>query len=191
MKYLLNKKNKKGNLFNYSFLMKQVWLKLEIVGSFLHRLFCKQTLPNFYRVSDGFFRGGQPKEKGFDELRQMGVKTIVNMRAIDSDRKFIKQRFHYEHIGFHPSKPPKDEVLSFLRIVSNKSLHPIFLHCYFGVDRTGMLCAIYRIIIEGKSKEEAIEEMKKFGFHFWHRGLLKFVQELDIDSIKQSLGIHS
>ncbi|GAB4190911.1 MAG: hypothetical protein Tsb0015_12460 [Simkaniaceae bacterium] len=167
--------------------MKQFWLRLEIIGSFFHRFFCKQSLPNFHSVCEGFFRGGQPKEKGFDELSRMGIKTIINMRAVDSDRKFLKKRFYYAHLGFHPSKPSLDEVIAFLKIVTNKALHPIFLHCYFGADRTGMLCAVYRIIIEGKTKQEAIEEMKQLGFHFWHRRLLHFIQDLDEEHLRTSL----
>ncbi len=167
--------------------MKQLWLRLEILGSYLHRIFFRESLPNFHRVSDGLFRGGQPKEKGFDELSRLGIKTVINMRAIDSDRRYVAKKFNYKHIGFHPSKPSLEEVTTFLKIVNDKANYPIFLHCYFGTDRTGMLCAIYRIVVEGKSKKQAIEEMKKHGFHFWHRNLLRFIDELDIESLKKSI----
>jgi hypothetical protein len=53
------------------------------------------------------------------------------------------------------------------------------------------MCAIYRIAVEGWTKEEAIEEMTKgdFGFHEIWDNLIKFIKDLDIDEIKKKAGM--
>lgn len=44
-------------------------------------------LPNFFKVSDVLYRGAQPEEEGFPELNKLGIKTVVNLRTMHSDRK--------------------------------------------------------------------------------------------------------
>ena len=34
-------------------------------------------LPNFHKVNDGLYRGGQPKDDGFAQLKKMGIKVEV------------------------------------------------------------------------------------------------------------------
>jgi hypothetical protein len=53
------------------------------------------------------------------------------------------------------------------------------------------MCAIYRIAVQGWSKDEAIEEMTKgnFGFHEVWDNLLEYIRGLDIEKIRQQAGI--
>jgi protein-tyrosine phosphatase len=40
----------------------------------------------------------------------------------------------------------------------------IFVHCRLGDDRTGMMVAAYRMAEEGWTADEAMNEMRSFGF---------------------------
>jgi len=53
------------------------------------------------------------------------------------------------------------------------------------------LCAIYRIAVQGWSKDEAIEEMTKggFGYHSIWQNLPKYIRKINIEEIKQSAGL--
>src|SRR5688500_6818585 len=44
-----------------------------------------KELPNFHKVNDMVYRGAQPKSGGLELLKQLGVKTVVNLRD-DDDR---------------------------------------------------------------------------------------------------------
>ena len=43
-------------------------------------------LPNLHCVDDRLYRGAQPTDEGFAQLKAMGVKTVVNLRSFHSDR---------------------------------------------------------------------------------------------------------
>jgi len=44
-------------------------------------------LPNLHRVTPSLYRGAQPLDSGFEQLRKLGVKKVINLRAFHSDRK--------------------------------------------------------------------------------------------------------
>ncbi len=145
-------------------------------------------LDNLHKVSDSLYRGAQPTEEGMKELKKLGIKTIVNFRSDHSDMDEIKSiEFHYEEIRMTASKPQIDDVVRFLHIVSDSNGSPVFIHCQHGSDRTGMMCAIYRIFIQDWSKEDAIEEMTEggYGFHSIWTNLADFIRELNVEEIKQ------
>ena len=143
---------------------------------------------NFYRVSPELYRGGQPTRKGFGNLKAMGIRTVVNLRKFHSDRSETNEHsLGYEHITFNPMHPEDKEVVEFLEILADHTNRPIFVHCFYGSDRTGMMCAIYRVAVQGWSKEEAIAEWTEgpFRFHKSCRGLVKYFREIDLEEFKR------
>ena len=50
-----------------------------------------------------------------------------------------------------------------------------------------MMCAIYRIVIQGWTKDEAIAEMTQggFGFHSVWENLVDYLQQLDVEKLKR------
>jgi protein tyrosine phosphatase (PTP) superfamily phosphohydrolase (DUF442 family) len=151
----------------------------------------KPGLPNLHRVSDMYFRGAQPNAEGMRELARMKVKTVVNLRAINSDRDEIgDEALAYEHISFKAWHAEDEDVLRFLRIVTDPERQPVFVHCQHGADRTGMMTAIYRIVVEGWSKDDAISEMTQggYGFHAIWKDLVEYVRDLDVERLRKESG---
>jgi tyrosine-protein phosphatase SIW14 len=149
-------------------------------------------LPNFHKVSDDLYRGAQPTTEGMKELEKLGVKTVVNLRSMHSDRDEIKDiALAYEHIRMTTWNIEDKDVIRFLQIVTDPNRKPVFVHCKHGADRTGTMCAIYRVIVQGWSKDEAIEEMTKggFGYHNIWQNLPNYVRKLDVEEIKHNLGL--
>jgi len=152
----------------------------------------KPDLPNLHKVNDQLYRGAQPEKNGYEELAKMGIKTVICLRESDPDIEAIKRaKLECVHIPVKTWHPTDDEVVRFLKTVTDKKKQPVFVHCRHGSDRTGTMCAIYRVAIDGWSKADAIEEMTKgdFGFHSVWANLIRFIKKLDIDSLKQKAGL--
>ncbi len=149
-------------------------------------------VPNLYQVSPTLYRSAQPTAEGMKGLEKQGVKTIVNLRSFHSDRDEIAGTdLAYEHIPMRAWHPEEEEAVRFLRIVTDKERQPVLVHCQHGADRTGALCAVYRVAVQGWTKEEAIREMTEggFGFHTVWMNLPEWIRDLDIDRIKKRAGL--
>ena len=154
----------------------------------------RDGLPNLHQVTPTLYRGGQPTAAGMRQLKAMGVKTVVNLRSFSSDRDEIGDTcLAYEHIYMKAWYPEREEIVRFLQIVTDKKHTPVFVHCQHGADRTGLMCATYRVAVCKWTKEEAIREMTHggFGHHTIWKNLITFIEELDIDAIKKQAVIGS
>ena len=149
-------------------------------------------LPNLHRVTKDLYRGAQPTAEGMRELKKMGIKTIINLRSFHSDRDEIGDTgLAYEHIYMKAWHAEDEDVIRFLRIVGDKDRTPAFVHCQRGAERTGTVCAIYRVAVCGWTKEEAMKEMRHggFGFHSVWENLPTYIEGLDIEKIKRQAGL--
>src|SRR3977135_1355271 len=41
----------------------------------------REGLPNFHRVNENLYRGGQPTGSGVSKLAEIGIKTIIDLRG--------------------------------------------------------------------------------------------------------------
>jgi len=149
-------------------------------------------VPNLHKVSHDLYRGAQPSAEGMKQLERLGIKTIVNLRFILSDRDEIKgAKLDYEHINTTTLSTETGDVIRFLKIVTDADRTPIFVHCHRGVERTGIMCAAYRIAVEGWSKEEAIEEMTNGGFtsRSIKKNILDYLRKMDVERIQRDAGL--
>ena len=143
---------------------------------------------NLYKVSDTLYRGEQPTAEGFKEMEKLGIKTVVNLRSLHSDRdKLEGTSLGYEHIRMEAWDPEQEEIEAFLKIATNPEKQPVFVHCQHGADRTGTMVAVYRMVVENWDADEAIDEMRNgpFGFHEIWTGLPKFIEELNIEALQE------
>ena len=150
-------------------------------------------VPNLYRISGELYRGDQPSPQGMQNLKSLGLKTIINLRSFHSDRDEIGDTdLAYEHITMKAWHPEEEDAVRFLKIVTDAKRAPVLVHCQHGADRTGTMIAVYRIAVQGWSKDEAIREMTEggFGFHWIWSNLPTWIQKLDIDRIKRQAGRH-
>src|SRR3989338_10219871 len=133
----------------------------------------KKTEPlfQFYQVDPSLYRGAQPTPEGFRRLADLGVKTVVNLRAQGRVRR-VQERQVVESLGMRwvslPMRsywrPTDAQVRAFLEVVSDPSRQPVFVHCQQGEDRTGSLVAVYRVARQGWTPEQAYPQALPPGF---------------------------
>lgn len=129
------------------------------------------TIRNFRQINTWLYRGGQPKEEEFKQLKKIGIRTIIsfrwNLRAIAKERA-IAEAHGMNFVSIPLSYwilPTRKEIDRFFAILEDETKRPIFLHCQHGSDRTGAFSAMYRIKCENWTADKAYEEMKLAGFH--------------------------
>jgi protein tyrosine phosphatase (PTP) superfamily phosphohydrolase (DUF442 family) len=151
-----------------------------------------QGVPNFHRVSTNLYRSAQPTAQGMQNLKRYGIKTVISLRAYHSDKDELRETdLAYQRLYVKTWHPEEKDVVQFLRVVTDPASAPVLVHCQHGADRTGSLCAIYRIAIQGWTKEEALREMQQggYGFHRLWKNLVSWIKQLDIEQIKIKAGL--
>jgi len=139
---------------------------------------------NAGKVSETLLRGAQPSAQGLAELKKLGVTTIVDLRG--NSGPVAWERAQVESLGMRfvniPvlgwSAPDSAKVAQFLKVVQQDPTQKIFVHCYYGEDRTGVMVATYRIAQQNWTPEQAAAEMNSFGFHYHlYPGMKTYVRE--------------
>ena len=140
-------------------------------------------LPNFGVVSDQLYRGAQPADSGFAELKALGIAIVVNLRH--ESGRIARERTLVESLGMHyvsipwrgHDDPNPEQVAQFLRLLRDNPQRKVFVHCQRGAERTGVMVACYRISREQWTPERAQAEMEAFGFRRRFAHLTRFVRE--------------
>ncbi len=149
-------------------------------------------LPNLHRVSPELYRGAQPTAEGMAQLRALGVRTVVNLRANHSDTdKLAGTGLRYVAIPVTAVGIGDDDVVRFLRVATDPAAQPVFVHCQHGADRTGLMVAMYRVAVQGWEREAAIDEMLHGGFHFhgiYEPVLAGYVRTADLARLQELAG---
>jgi tyrosine-protein phosphatase SIW14 len=74
------------------------------------------------------------------------------------------------------SVPADKGVDEFLKIMRDPANHPVLIHCFAGIHRTGAYCAIFRMEFENWSNDRAIAEMKAHGYVVEHPDVLSYLE---------------
>jgi protein tyrosine phosphatase (PTP) superfamily phosphohydrolase (DUF442 family) len=140
-----------------------------------HDVAAPTGLERFARVDARLLRGSQPDEAQFARLRDLGVRTVVNLRNDDSERGIV-ERLGMRYVGipvtmhaFGRSGPlSREAVARFFRVVDDPDSGIVFVHCRRGADRTGTFVALYRIARQHWSSDDAYDEARDIGMRWWH-----------------------
>ena len=142
-------------------------------------------IKDFGKVNEYLYRGAQPKEEGIEELKRLGIDTIVDLRG-ERHGLMERERAHAESLGMRLvsipgtgwTAPRDEQVAQFFALASETPRRKIFIHCWFGGDRDGMFVAAYRIAFDGWTAEEAVQEMRAFHYkEFLHPNMKWYVRK--------------
>ena len=148
------------------------------------------NIRNFYKVSDGLYRSAQPDKKDMELMDTVGIKTVINLRRYHSDTYEAKNTsLKLERIKMNAGKIKDEDIIEALTLIKNSD-KPVLIHCWHGSDRTGIVVAMYRIIFENYSKEDAIKELReeRYGYHENIYGnIVKYIRNVDIEKLRAKI----
>ena len=146
-------------------------------------------LENMYKVDEGIFRSRQPDKEQFAELEKAGITEILNLRRLHSDEddaKGTSLKLHW--VKSNAEILREKHLLAALKIIKDRKGN-LLVHCKHGSDRTGAVIAMYRIVFQDWTKEQAIDEMKNggFGFHRIYFNISRLIMNIDVEEFKKKL----
>lgn len=145
-------------------------------------------------VSRRLYRGVRPESYSELKLRVPGVSIIVDLQS--GIANFFKESLYETQTPrsqsvrrdshhFSPFKRPSPERLVEIATDIQEYINAgetVFVHCAEGVDRTGLVIAVHRVLYQGWAPEDALKELYYMGHHryryFWW--VKSFWEALDI-----------
>jgi tyrosine-protein phosphatase SIW14 len=127
---------------------------------------------NFGEVTPTLYRGAQPTRDGLTNLLRMGIEVVVDLREGErtEEREAVtKLGMKYVSIPWQCGHPDNEIAARFLALLQENPEKRVFVHCYYGTDRTGMMIAALRMAKENWTAAEAKKEMQAYGFSLTHR----------------------
>lgn len=127
-------------------------------------------------VTKGLYRGPHPTYLDLRTIKEIGIKNIVNLEP--NWFSLWNEILELEDTGIEvhsfplcPILPPSMQMVRYLvkLIEELMRIGPVYVHCKAGVDRTGYIVGAYRVMVEKRNIESAMNEMDANGMHWWLR----------------------
>jgi protein tyrosine/serine phosphatase len=119
--------------------------------------FLRMFWTNFFEIAPGVYRSNQPTHSRFVKYKEMGIKTIVNLRGEDKYAHYLFEKETCEELGLKlmNAKLWARNAAGRHRIVHvidtlRDAEKPFVFHCKSGADRAGFVAAMYLMIFENQ-----------------------------------------
>ncbi len=163
-------------------------------------ILCSNTLgspiPEFCEVTPNvLWRGPKPDKNAAAWLINNGVRTIINLELLHNDMDTFAQaaiagngmyKIDYFRIKtweplYAISQSNADEDVVHFLAIADRAKRPIYVHCRAGENRTGVMVAAYKIILDSQTSEAEVatilNEMRSYK-GAWSEATTKYIKGL-------------
>jgi protein tyrosine/serine phosphatase len=118
-------------------------------------------LPRFDSLNRWAYRGGQPTEEGLVELKNRGIRTVINFREesewVEWEKKEVEELgMNFVSLPWSVWRSVDPTLLDrFFAVLDDSESRPVFFHCKHGRDRTGVMSTLALMRYEKLSEVEA------------------------------------
>ncbi|MDG9759489.1 dual specificity protein phosphatase family protein [Pseudomonas sediminis] len=148
------------------------------------------TRINLYRMAPDLYRSALPTAKDWPQLQALGVTTVINFYQRGDDRWLVDPRVQQVHLPLRTDRIDDTDVIEVLRSIRQaQGRGAVLIHCKHGQNRTGLIAALYRVIYQNWSKEQALAEMAGGGFGGQERmgDAERYLRDADIPALRSAL----
>jgi protein tyrosine/serine phosphatase len=147
--------------------------------------------PNLHRISPTLYRSEQPTALGMKNLEKLGIRTVINLRAFNDDEDKVKgTSLRTERVKILTWRIGDKHVVEVMRMLRKSENGPFLIHCQHGADRTGLMSAMYRILEQGWSADDALKELLDggYGYHSMWKNIVRYVRSVDVHKLRAAVG---
>lgn len=155
--------------------MDSPWVRLfaGLELSILDHGFLRPLFNRPYQIAPGIYRSNQPSPRQIRKLaKNQGIKTILNLRG-ESERGYHlleseaceQQGIELINLKMSSRRPPRKQAIEQLKEIFDSADKPLLLHCKSGADRAGLVSALYLLMTESGTVEQARKMLTLRFFH--------------------------
>lgn len=145
---------------------------------------------NLYQMSPTLYRSSLPDGGTLPWLTKLRIGTVINFLPESDQRWLSTPGIEQVQLPYRTNHVDDSDILRALRAVqAAEAKGPVLMHCKHGSDRTGLVAAMYRVVVQGWSKEDALNEMTEGGFgdsHHFKDGV-RYMMQADVDKLRTAL----
>jgi len=130
---------------------------------------------NFHAITEGeAYRSAQLDLDEFEYyIKKYNIRSILNLRGENPAKPWYKEEItfcdankikHYD-ISLSSSKAPSQEDVRKLMEIFKNAPRPVLIHCLAGADRSGLVAAMWKVIVDKEPKSEAEKQLSLFFGH--------------------------
>jgi len=145
---------------------------------------------NLFQMSPTLYRSALPDAGAVALLEKLRVATVINFLPESDSNWLANPSIEQVQLPYRTNHVDDAQVLKALRAIqAAEAKGPVLMHCKHGSDRTGLIAAMYRVVVQGWSKEDALGEMTQGGFgdnsHF--KDGIRYMMQADVDKLRTAL----
>jgi protein tyrosine/serine phosphatase len=147
-------------------------LSMLVIGSYVFYIF---ETGNFHPITPGeAYRSAQLDiDKLEYHIKQNHIKSILNLRGENSDMQWYKDEIsmsekykiaHYD-VTLSSSKEPSPDDVKKITEIFKSAPRPILIHCKAGADRSGLVAAMWKVVVDKEPKSQARQQLSALWGH--------------------------
>lgn len=149
---------------------------------------------NFFEISEGVYRSNQPTHSRFLRYKDLGIKSVINLRGWDRYAHYLFEEESCRILGLKlyntrlwaRQAADRKNILETIELM-RKAQRPLMFHCKSGADRAGFCAAIYQMVFDNVPVQDAKKQLSIKYLHMkWsNTGVLDYTLEVYEERLKK------
>ncbi|KVM67447.1 protein-tyrosine-phosphatase [Burkholderia ubonensis] len=148
-------------------------------------------LDNLHRITPSLYRSALLSREDVPELQKLGIRKVISFRAFHSDERILAgTQITMQRIPINTWYIRDEDMVAALRALRDANRDgPVLIHCQHGADRTGLVSALYRMVYQGWTREQALDELQHggYGFHAIWQNITYYLKHVDVERLRRQV----
>jgi protein tyrosine/serine phosphatase len=145
---------------------------------------------NLFQMSPTLYRSALPDSGAVSLLEKLKIGTVISFLPEPDSSWLSTPGIAQVQLPYRTNHVDDADIIKALRTIQTaEAKGPVLMHCKHGSDRTGLIAAMYRVVVQGWSKEDALNEMTHGGFgdstHL--KDGIRYMMQADVDKLRTAL----